>query len=159
LFLKTDGSVWGMGDNSSGQLGDGTLTQVNRPKQLVAGGVVAIAARSGHSLLLKEDGSLWAMGNNAHGELGDGTFADASWPEQIVGPYNRICIQQADASAIKFLFVGIAESNYALERSYSLYLPVWEAEETNRANSFGSVLFTATPNTNSNNFWQVRYVP
>ena len=53
-----------MGYNNSGQLGDGTFNNTNRPEQIVASGVTAIAAGSYHSLFLKSDGSLWAMGHN-----------------------------------------------------------------------------------------------
>jgi len=37
LFVKSDGSLWAMGWNGGGQLGDGTYNQNNRPKQIVAG--------------------------------------------------------------------------------------------------------------------------
>jgi hypothetical protein len=84
LFVKNDGSLWAMGANLSGQLGDGTYNQTNRPKQIVASNVTAIAAGYFHSLFLKSDGSLWAMGNNASGQLGDGTYNDTNRPEQIV---------------------------------------------------------------------------
>jgi alpha-tubulin suppressor-like RCC1 family protein len=72
LFLKSDGSLWAMGDNTYGQLGEGTVNETNRPQQIVAGGVTAIAAGDGHSLFLKSDGSLWAVGYDFYGELGDG---------------------------------------------------------------------------------------
>ena len=70
LFLKSDGSLWAMGDNEYGQLGDGTYNNTNRPEQIVATNVTAIAAGGSHSLFLKSDGSLWAMGDNQSGELG-----------------------------------------------------------------------------------------
>jgi alpha-tubulin suppressor-like RCC1 family protein len=77
LFLKSDGSLWAMGYNINGQLGNGTYGKydqagANRPEQIVASNVTAIAAGDMHSLFLKNDGSLWAMGNNAEGQLGDG---------------------------------------------------------------------------------------
>ena len=62
LFLKSDGSLWAMGYNAYGQLGDGTYNNTNRPEQIVASNVTAIAAGDCHSLFLKSDGSLWAMG-------------------------------------------------------------------------------------------------
>ena len=62
LFLKSDGSLWAMGDNSYGELGDGTYNNTNLPEQIVASNVTAIAAGGYHSLFLKSDGSLWAMG-------------------------------------------------------------------------------------------------
>jgi len=67
LFLKADGSLWAMGDNEEGQLGDGTYVAfppfgTNRPEMIVASGVTAIAAGSFHSLFLKSDGSLLGHG-------------------------------------------------------------------------------------------------
>ena len=84
LFLKSDGSLWAMGDNIVNELGDGTFNNTNRPEQIVASGVTAIAAGNGYSLFLKSDSSLWAMGLNNYGQLGDGTFNNTNRPEQIV---------------------------------------------------------------------------
>ena len=98
LFLKSDGSLWAMGDNYAGQLGDGTYNQTNLPEQIVASNVTAIAAGAVHSLFLKSDGSLWAMGNNSYGQLGDGTYrqlqhqsARADCGQQCHGDCRRIC--------------------------------------------------------------------
>ena len=84
LFLKSDGSLWTMGDNDDGELGDGTYNQANLPEQIVASNITAIAAGVFHSLFLKSDGSLWVMGNNGYGQLGDGTYNTTNLPEQIV---------------------------------------------------------------------------
>jgi alpha-tubulin suppressor-like RCC1 family protein len=32
LFIKSDGSLWGMGYNEDGELGDGTYNNTNRPE-------------------------------------------------------------------------------------------------------------------------------
>ncbi len=85
LFVKSDGSLWGMGFNADGELGDGTTTDTSSPERIVAGGVTAIAAGAEDSLFLKSDGSLWGMGFNSSGELGDGTTTGTNSPEQIVG--------------------------------------------------------------------------
>src|SRR6266496_1895430 len=54
LFLKSDGSVWACGDNSYGQLGDGTYIDRNIPVQVNGlTGIVAIAAGQYHSLFVK----------------------------------------------------------------------------------------------------------
>jgi uncharacterized repeat protein (TIGR02543 family) len=84
LFIRPDGSLWGMGYNADGELGDGTITERNTPVQIVSGGVVAAAAGQYHSLFIKSDGSLWAMGANNYGQLGDGTTSSRQTPEQIV---------------------------------------------------------------------------
>ena len=89
LFLKNDGSLWGMGGNGVGQLGDGTYNTTNLPEQIVASNVTAIAAGYGHGLFLKSNGSLWGMGANDGGQLGDGTYSTfngsgTNLPEQII---------------------------------------------------------------------------
>src|SRR5208282_5923984 len=62
LFIESDGSLWAMGYNSNGQLGDGTTTSRNVPEMIVPSNVVMVAAGWTHSLFVKSDGSLWAMG-------------------------------------------------------------------------------------------------
>jgi alpha-tubulin suppressor-like RCC1 family protein len=85
LFLKTDGSLWAMGGNNHGQLGDGTSNlSTNRPEQIVSSGVVEAVAGKFHDLFIKSDGSLWTVGANNAGGLGDGTTNSTSTPEQIV---------------------------------------------------------------------------
>lgn len=56
LALKTDGSVWAWGDNSNGQLGNGTTADSNTPQQVtgLTGGII-IAAKSYDSLALSID--------------------------------------------------------------------------------------------------------
>src|SRR5580658_9933174 len=84
LFLKSDGSLWAMGYNEFGQLGDGTTNSTDQPEMIVASNVTEIAAGDLHSLFLKSDGSLWAMGDNEYGQLGDGTTNSSDVPEMIV---------------------------------------------------------------------------
>jgi uncharacterized repeat protein (TIGR03803 family) len=103
LFLKSDGSLWAMGDNEAGQLGDGSTNNAYSPEQIVASGVTAIAGGFEHSLFLKSDGSLWAMGNNEAGQLGDGSTNNAYKPEQIVaGGVNAVA-----AGVLHSLFIRI----------------------------------------------------
>jgi YD repeat-containing protein len=80
LALKRDGTVWASGNNSYGQLGNGTFAgSINKSIAAPAPvkgltGVVAIAAGWRHGLALKADGSVWAWGYNGNGELGCTTF-------------------------------------------------------------------------------------
>jgi alpha-tubulin suppressor-like RCC1 family protein len=171
LFLKNDGSLWAMGDNYQGQLGDGTYGTsfpfgTNFPEQIVASNVTAIAAGVYYSLFLKGDGSLWAMGDNDHGQLGDGTTDGGSYrtnlPEQIVaGPpgYNQIAVQFLSGGNVGLSFVGIAGTNYELERSFSLSPANWVPQATNPAGAGGILVFTNTPDATTNNFWRIRSVP
>ncbi len=84
LFVLSDGSLWGMGYNEYGELGDGTSSNRYSPVEIVSGNVTAVAAGFEHSLFLKSDGSLWAMGGDEFGQLGDGTNIDQYRPEQVV---------------------------------------------------------------------------
>jgi alpha-tubulin suppressor-like RCC1 family protein len=74
MALKPDGSVWTWGENTYGQIGDGT-TQNRYTPYRVPGlpRIVAIAAGSGHSLALDDTGRVWGWGYNGGGRLGDGT--------------------------------------------------------------------------------------
>jgi alpha-tubulin suppressor-like RCC1 family protein len=76
LVLLSDESVWAVGSNTYGQLGDGTRTQRSRWKSVIpsGSGVVQVAAGCEHSLALKSDGSVWTTGLNNFGQLGDGCF-------------------------------------------------------------------------------------
>lgn len=84
LFLKSDGSLWGMGRNYDGELGDGTRSDTNRPKQIFPNEVLAVASGSDHTLFIKSDGSLWGIGRDDSGQLGDGFRDDSLIPEKIV---------------------------------------------------------------------------
>ena len=84
LFQKTDGSLWAMGANEYGQLGDGTTTDRHTPVKIVDGNVTALSAGGDHSRFVQADGSLWAMGRNHVGQLGDGTTSDRASPVKVV---------------------------------------------------------------------------
>jgi alpha-tubulin suppressor-like RCC1 family protein len=156
LFLKSDGSLWGMGNNQFGQLGDGSFSsRTSTPEQIVATNVTAIEAGAYYSLFLKSDGSLWGMGTNNFGQLGDGTYTTANRPEQILAAYNQISGQLLSGN-MQFSFVGIGGANYALDRSFSLSPPNWLPQVTNAADSIGFLVFTNTPNPANNNFWRIR---
>ena len=88
-ILKTDGSLWAMGENFHSQLGDGTTTHRITPTPILAApgpdqpGVAALAAGQHHSFILKTDGSLWATGPNTFGQLGNGSSKNRHKPVQV----------------------------------------------------------------------------
>src|SRR5439155_384585 len=83
LFLKADGSLWGMGWNMYHQVspnGD----NISLPTEIFSNGVAHVAAGGAHTLFIKGDGSLWATGENQFGELGDGSTSNTTLPKIIV---------------------------------------------------------------------------
>ena len=84
--LKTDGTVWCWGLNTSGQLGDGTTTNRNRPVQ-VSGltGVADVDNQSDYACALKTIGTVVCWGNGGFGQLGNGGTTNSSTPVQVSG--------------------------------------------------------------------------
>ena len=86
LELDADGTVWTWGDNSQGQLGDGTDVSRTVPFQnALLDDVVDLAGGAEHTAAVKSDGTVWAWGANWSGQLGDGTTDQHFVPSQV--PY------------------------------------------------------------------------
>ena len=90
--LVADGSVSCWGDNSSGQLGDGTFTDRRTPVQVVPAGVAAaLTAGARHTCLLTRPdfivgpGAVLCWGDNSSGQLGDGTTNSSPSPQWVTG--------------------------------------------------------------------------
>ncbi len=98
LALRSDGTVWAWGDNTYGQLGDGT-TQTRDVPVRVAGlaNVVEVSAGYDHSLARRSDGSVWAWGSDYEGQLGDGGTVDRSVPVRVQGLQDAIAVSAGDS--------------------------------------------------------------
>jgi hypothetical protein len=84
LFVKADGTLWAVGYNAFGQLGNGNTTAQHSPV-LVTNNVVAVAGGAYHSLFVKAGGTLWAMGVNNYGQLGIGNITGTNRPVSVAG--------------------------------------------------------------------------
>ena len=84
LFVKSDGSLWGIGNGANGRLGNGETVARYAPIRIHSAGVEKIATGNAHSLFIDVNGSLWAFGKNDNGQLGDGSTTDRSNPIQVV---------------------------------------------------------------------------
>jgi hypothetical protein len=82
--IKTNGSLWCWGNNTSGQLGDGTNTAKNSPVQIMSSGVSSVSLGKDHTCAIKTNGSLWCWGYNYLGQLGDGANSSRNTPFQIM---------------------------------------------------------------------------
>ena len=92
--LMMDGVAWCWGDNTYGQLGDGTTTRRLVPTQvagigpgvasIIPGGFYSMASYH-HTCAVKTDGSAWCWGANLRGQLGDGTTTQRLLPTPVIG--------------------------------------------------------------------------
>ena len=104
LAVKTDGTLWGWGRNSAGQLGLGDA--INRSSPVQVGALTTwskIAAGSYHSLAIKTDGTMWSWGDNGSGRLGLNDVANRSSPVQIgaLTTWSQVAGGQFQSLAIK----------------------------------------------------------
>jgi len=95
IAIKTDGTLYACGNNSDGQLGDGTtggtvLTLI----QETLGNSTWVAASAGQDFMvaLRTDGTLWSTGANVSGQLGQGNTTPLSTLTQIVGASNWVAV-------------------------------------------------------------------
>ena len=86
VALKIGKTVWAWGNNTYGQLGNGTNNDSNTPAQVSGiSDVVDIAGGFWHTIALESDGTVLTWGNNTYGQLGDGTNTDRNTPVQVNG--------------------------------------------------------------------------
>jgi alpha-tubulin suppressor-like RCC1 family protein len=97
LDLEDEGSdVFCWGDNSSGQLGDSSLTSRSRPAQ-VATDVLQVVAGEDHTCVLTLDLTVSCWGRNDVGQLGGGTVSAAEpTPQEVPGLSDIVDIAAAD---------------------------------------------------------------
>jgi len=87
--LRANGTAWGWGTNSSGQLGDNTNTNRSSPVSVVGGFTDWVQISSGNfqTLAVRANGTAWAWGFNGNGSLGDNTTTTRSSPVSVVGEF------------------------------------------------------------------------
>ena len=106
--IKADGTAWCWGDDTNGQLGNGSATTGDQssPVQVDDNGPwVAISAGNNFTCGLKADRTAWCWGTDANGELGNGAAvsADQSSPYQMddAGPWSDISAGEGYACGLK----------------------------------------------------------
>jgi alpha-tubulin suppressor-like RCC1 family protein len=89
--IKSDGTLWMWGNNSAGQLGDGTTTPEYSPEQIGVGATwTAVSVGAVNTYAIRSDGTLWAWGDNHYGQIGDGTTTSRLLPVQVGSATNWV---------------------------------------------------------------------
>jgi len=78
------GTPWTFGENSFGQLGNGTTTTRRTPGPVTGlNGVIDMHGGREHVVALKSNGTVWTWGSNVEGQQGRGTTANTLVPTQV----------------------------------------------------------------------------
>ena len=129
LFLCSDGTVYGCGQNGNGQMGLGdttdayALTQINELSN-----IVAIACGWSHSLFLDGSGNVYGCGYNQHAELGLPNSEDQIYiyssniviPTQITIGTNKV-VSEIYACGSRSAFLCTDGSLYVCGSNYNNY--------------------------------------
>jgi alpha-tubulin suppressor-like RCC1 family protein len=84
--LTASGPIYAWGDNSYGQLGNGSNAASDVPVPVDnLTNAVSIATGGQHSVAALSDGTVWAWGWNQYYQVGDGTTTDRNIPTQVGG--------------------------------------------------------------------------
>lgn len=85
LALRSDGTVWGWGNNSVGQLGTSSTPTTSPVQASVPAQMVAVACGDSHSVALDIEGGVWTWGLNTSGQLGTGSTSSTGGPTKVAG--------------------------------------------------------------------------
>jgi alpha-tubulin suppressor-like RCC1 family protein len=96
--LMGDQTVWCWGQNTTGQLGDGTTRDSTVPVP-VTGLPLALQVAPGHdhTCAIDTTSQAWCWGSNAFGQLGNGTTSvDSTVPVQVTGTFQALQVSAGD---------------------------------------------------------------
>jgi len=93
VVLKSNGQLWAWGDNSHGQLGDGTTKTRLKPKRVGSTrSWKRVACGGSHTLAIAGDGTLWAWGMNNRGQLGLDDQRNRKTPTRVSAATNWVSV-------------------------------------------------------------------
>jgi alpha-tubulin suppressor-like RCC1 family protein len=124
--LSREGTAYCWGDNSSGQLGTGSLRSSPDPGVVSGLEFSALAAGWSHSCGLDPAGSAFCWGNNQHGQLGIGSTQRAVRPVAVVG---GLSFRELAAGYLHTCGVTVAGELYCWGSQHQQQLGIEDAPE------------------------------
>ena len=106
VLVAPDGTVWGLGRNINGSLGDGTtlfrsgLVRMQTSTGNLSG-ALDVACGTNHTAVLMGNGTVWTVGLNSSGELGNGNTTSQRKAVQVLtasGPLTGVTALAAGGS-------------------------------------------------------------
>lgn len=129
--IKSDASIVCFGDNSVGQLGDGSY-ESNRTKRVVVTNSdntswKSVSCGYNHTLALDSNDNLWAWGGNYYGQIGNGTQSNQNQPIKVLD-------NVLSFSAGKYFSIAIKKDGTMWSWGYNGYfqLGLGEVEDKNK---------------------------
>ncbi|MER5183161.1 Ig-like domain repeat protein [Streptomyces sp. NPDC002896] len=149
--ITAAGSVLAWGDNSYGQLGDGTTTRRTEPVTVsLPTGTTVTALDSGddHTVALTSDGQVLAWGYNRYGQVGDGTTTNRSEPVEVQFGDRTTAVRTKPVRVLQptgatVVAIGVG-SYHSLAIAQTAQSTTTLASDSEQAQTGTAVTFTAT---------------
>ncbi|MBR3145161.1 MAG: carboxypeptidase regulatory-like domain-containing protein, partial [Clostridia bacterium] len=93
------GDLYMWGDNSSGQLGDGTTNDSLKPKKIMSN-IDSVLNYGSSTAAITKTGDLYMWGRNYTGQLGDGTTNDSLKPKKIMSNVKSVSLGGGSTAAV-----------------------------------------------------------
>lgn len=133
-FIETDGSLWMSGDNTFGQLGDGTTKSPTGPERIMDG-VATVSFGDRHTLILMTDKTLWVTGYNSVHQIGLGMQSKTDYPVQLMSDVELVAAGGEYSIIIKsdnsIWVAGVAPHLFQRETSYNDSVPKMVSHDPN----------------------------
>ncbi len=100
FVIKTDGSLWCLGNDHVGSIGNTILMKASERKKIMDD-VLSVSTCKASHFAIKTDGSLWAWGDNSKGQLGTGNKIYYQDPVKIMDEVTNVSTGDAFSIALK----------------------------------------------------------
>ena len=161
VWADSNGSVYTVGRNDFGQLGNGTTANLTVPAKVVTGPgpaniVTLLAAGRAHTAMVKNTGTMWTWGDNSFGQLGKGSAVTQQLtPTQLLLQYSAPATAYAVAAGAyntTFLLnndMTVAQKNRIVACGQNQFGQVGNAMYSPNGQSYSSNVYVPVPITPS----------